>query len=69
MACPSRLPLLATFRYGKSERHELERRARDAALAQDRFTARAARQEQQRVVERKEREVRMASHREWTHPR
>lgn len=69
MACPSRLPLLATFRYGKSERHELERRARDAALARDRFTARAARQEQQRAVEREEREVRMAARREWTHPR
>ena len=66
MACPSRLPLLATFRYGKSERHALERRARDAALARDRFTARAARQEQQRAQQRKEREVRMASHREWT---
>lgn len=69
MACPSRLPLLATFRYGKSERHELERRAHDAAVARDRFTARAARREQQRAVERKEREVRMASRREWTHPR
>lgn len=69
MACPSRLPLLATFRYGKSERHELDRRARDAALARDRFTARAARQEQQRAEQRKEREVRMASGREWTHPR
>ena len=69
MACPSRLPLLATFRYGKSERHELECLARDAALARDRFTARAARQEQQRAVERREREVRMASRRQWTHPR
>ena len=69
MACPSRLPLLATFRYGKSERHESERRARDAALARDRFTARAARRERQRAQQRREREARMASRREWTHPR
>ena len=69
MACPSRLPLLATFRYGKSERHALQRRARDAALARDRFAARAARQEQQRAIERGERDARMASRREWTRPR
>lgn len=69
MACPSRLPLLATFRYGKSERRELERRERGAALARDRFTARAARREHQRAAERKEREVRMASRRQWTHSR
>ena len=66
MACPSRLPLLATFRHGKSERRESERRARNAALARDRFTARAARLAQQRAEQRKEREVRMASGREWT---
>ena len=69
MACPSQLPLLATFRYGKSERQELQRRARDAAVARDRFAARAARQRQQRAATRKEREVRMASRREWTRPR
>lgn len=68
MACPSRLPLLATFRYGKSELRELEHRARDAELARDRFTARSARLERQRTAERKERETRMASRREWTHP-
>lgn len=68
MACPSRLPLLATFRYGKSELRELERRGHDAELARDRFTARSARLEQQRAAERKERETRMASRREWTHP-
>lgn len=67
LACPSRLPLLATFRYGKSERRELERRARDAAVARDRFTARSARLERLRSAERKEREARMASRREWTH--
>ena len=68
MACPSRLPLLATFRHGKSERRELERRARNAALARDRYTARAARVEQQSAEQRKEREARMASGREWNHP-
>ena len=68
LACPSGLPLLATFRHGKSERRESARRARNAALARDRYTARAARLEQQRAEQRKEREVRMASHREWTHP-
>ena len=69
MACPSRLPLLATFRYGKSERAETERRTHAAALARDRFTARAARLERQHEVERNEREVRMASRREWMRPR
>ena len=69
LACPSRLPLLATFRHGKSERDELARRARNAALARDRYTAREARLEQQRAEQRKEREVRMTSRREWTHPR
>ena len=68
LACPSRLPLLATFRHGKSERRELARRARNAALARDRYVARAARLEQQRAEQRKEREVRMASRREWIHP-
>ena len=68
LACPSGLPLLATFRHGKSERRELARRARNAALARDRYTARAARLEQQRAEQRKEREVRMASRREWIHP-
>ncbi|MCY3818994.1 MAG: 4Fe-4S dicluster domain-containing protein [Gammaproteobacteria bacterium] len=68
MACPSRLPLLATFRYGKSERRERERRGRDAAVARDRFTARSARLERQRADERREREARMASRREWTRP-
>ena len=67
LACPSHLPLLATFRHGKSERRELARRARNAALARDRYTARAARLEQERAEQRKEREVRMASRREWTH--
>ena len=67
MACPSGLPLLATFRHGKSERRELARRAGNAALARDRYVARAARLEQQRAEQRKEREVRMASRREWTH--
>ncbi len=69
LACPSRLPLLATFRHGKSERGELARRARNAALARDWYTAREARLEQQRAEQRKEREIRMASRREWTHPR
>ena len=68
MACPSGLPLLATFRYGKSERREQERRARNAALAKDRFAARAARLERQRVDQQKEREARMASRRKWMHP-
>ena len=68
LACPSRLPLLATFRHGKSERRELARRARNAALARDRYAAREARLEQQRAEQRKEREVRMASRREWIHP-
>lgn len=68
MACPSGLPLLATFRYGKSERREQERRARNAALAKARFTARAARLEQQRVEQQKEREARMASRRKWMYP-
>ena len=68
MACPSGLPLLATFRYGKSEHLEQERRARKAALAKARFTARAARLEQQRVEQQKEREARMASRRKWMYP-
>ena len=68
MACPSGLPLLATFRFGKSELREQERRARSAALAKARFTARAARLEQQRVEQQKEREARMASRRKWMHP-
>ncbi len=66
MACPSRLPLLATFRFGKSELREQQRRARAAELARDRFTAREARLELQRAIERKEREARLASRREWT---
>ena len=68
MACPSGLPLLATFRYGKSERREQERRARNAALAKDRFAARDARLERRRVDQQKEREARMASRRKWMHP-
>ncbi len=68
VACPSGLPLLATFRYGKSEGREQERRTVDAALARDRFAARAARLERQRVEQQKEREARMASRRKWMHP-
>ena len=68
MACPSGLPLLATFRYGKSERREQAHRSHNAALAKARFTARAARLERQRAEQQKEREARMASRRKWMQP-